>query len=173
MASGAMRWRAERRGIATLAGAVRPGPCRDSIGPVSSVGGRVFAVDPIAFELLIGLGPEQRALITGLPADNLVGLAAEVAALLPAGRPGAVGLAALAGRLVEVERLPFAVGPHAQVDRGDRRIAEVGRAEGLGVARAAALHEVLPQGVCVLAGLGRVQLVAALAAIGARRRRPP
>ena len=55
--------------------------------------------------------------------------------------------------LVEVEGLALAVGLHAQVDRRDRGVAEVGRAEGLGIARPDALDEVLPEGPGVFARL--------------------
>src|SRR5262249_15748118 len=74
--------------------------------------GGVLGVDPVPFELLIARGLEQGALVAGLPADDLVGLAAFVAALLPAGRPGAVGFRGRASLLVEVVRLALAVRLH-------------------------------------------------------------
>ncbi len=88
---------------------------------------------------------EQRAFVAGLPADDVVRLAAKLAALFPAGRPGPVGLGDGTGPLVEEEGLAFTVGLHAHVDRRDRGVAEVGRAAGLGVPRADALDEVIPE----------------------------
>src|SRR5262249_15183710 len=133
----------------------------------------ILAINPVALELLIARGSEQRALGTGLPARDLVGLAAKPASFLPASRPGAVGLTGLAGLLVEVVGLPLTVGLHAQIDRGDCGVSQLGRAEGLRIARANALEEVLPQGAGILAGLLGLELFSALAAIGARRSRTP
>ena len=55
----------------------------------SSRCGRILAVDPVAFELLVVGRLEQRALVAGLPADDLVRLAAKLAALFPASGPAA------------------------------------------------------------------------------------
>src|SRR5947209_12430010 len=93
----------------------------------------------VSLELLVALGLEQRAGVAGFPADHLVGLAAQPAALFPAGRPRAVGFDDLAVLLVEEEGLAFAVRLHAHVDRGDRGVAELGRAERLWVTGAHAL----------------------------------
>src|SRR5947209_9473671 len=41
----------------------------------------------VSLELLVALGLEQRAGVAGFPADHLVGLAAQPAALFPASRP--------------------------------------------------------------------------------------
>src|SRR5205085_2667819 len=115
----------------------------------SGLRGRVAAVDPVTLELLVVGGVEQRALVARAPADDVVGLAAELAPLLPTGRPRRVGLADLARRLVEEQGLALAVRLDAHVDRRDRGVAEVGRATGLGVARADALEEVRPEGAGV------------------------
>src|SRR5262249_12358596 len=108
----------------------------------------------------------------GLPADDLVGLAAVVAAALPLLGPEAVGRAGLADLLVEVVGLAVPVGVDAEVDGHDRRVARLDRAEGLGVPRADALDEVVPQGAGVgVVPLGRagVDVLAAFAPVLARR----
>ncbi len=96
-------------------------------------------------------GSSRRALVAGLPAHDVDGLGPLLAHLLPLLGPGGVGLGDLAGLLVEEEGLALAVGLDAHVDRGDRGVAEVGRAEGLLVARADAADEVVPQGAGVVA----------------------
>ena len=103
-------------------------------GSESGVFRRVLAVDEVALELLIARGFEQAAGFASLPADDLVGLAAEMAALFPAGGPGAIGVNDAAVILVEVESLALSIGLHAQVHRGDGGVAQVGRAEGFRVA---------------------------------------
>ena len=112
---------------------------------------RVLAVDPVAFELLVVDGRlDGRSLgRAGLPAHDLVGLAAELAPLLPTGGPGGVGVGDLAGPLVEEVGLAVAVGVDAEVDRRDRGVAGLGRAEGLRVPRLDALDEVVPEGAGV------------------------
>src|SRR5208283_5992504 len=84
--------------------------------------------------------------------------------------PGTFGLDNLAGILVKVEGLALAVRLDAHVDRHDRRITEVGRAEGVGVARAHALDVVLPQRPGVFAWLLGLEAVTTLALVGSRRR---
>ena len=97
-------------------------------------------------------GDESRAFErVGLPAHDLLGLASLVADLLPLLGPRFVGLGDLAGGLVEVVGLAVAVGIDAEVDRGDRGVAGLGRAEGLGVPRPEALDEVVPEGAGVVA----------------------
>ena len=83
-----------------------------------------------------------------------------------------IGVGDLAGFLVEVVGLAFTIGLDAQVDGRDRRVAQLGGAKGLGVARAAAFEEVLPESVGVLMRLLGLESIAAFASIGSRRGRP-
>src|SRR5262249_21612834 len=121
---------------------------------------RVFPVNPISLELLIFRQVEERAVFAGFPADDLVRLAALVAHLFPAPGPALIGVRDLACLFIEKVRLAFAVRLDAEVDRGNGRVSEVGGAEGLGVARAHALEEMLPESVGVFAGLWGCELLA-------------
>src|SRR5579871_6282631 len=105
----------------------------------------VLAVDPRAGQLLVLRRVQRAALVVALPADDLVGLAVLVAALLPALGPAGVGLLDLALFLVPKERLAGPVALHAHRHGRERCGAQVRRAEGLAVAAAAGFEEVLPQ----------------------------
>src|SRR5262249_28924565 len=97
----------------------------------SGVLGRIAAVDPGALELLVVGRLEQRALGGGRATGALARLAALLAPPLPLLGPRLVGLGDLAGLAVEEEGLTLAVRLHAEVHRDDRRVAGLGRAEGL------------------------------------------
>ena len=136
----------------------RRGPCRrpSRLRASGSRGGR--AGEPV---------------VAGVPAHDLVRLRPLLAHLLPPLGPRLVGLGDLARLLVEVEGLALAVRLDAHVDRRDRGVAGLGRAEGLGVPRADALDEVLPEGAGVVVGadggrdvLGRLGLLRVLGVPG-------
>src|SRR2546427_11872672 len=63
-----------------------------SVAPADRPVGRVLAVDPGALQLLVGVRLQGAAGVAGVPADDVVRLAALLAAGLPARRPTRVGL---------------------------------------------------------------------------------
>src|SRR5581483_12318243 len=82
--------------------------------------GRVLAVDPRAFQLLVVRRLQQAALVAGAPAHHVVRLAPLLAAGLPPPGPAGVGVDRLAVLLVPEQRPPLAVAEHAHVHGRER-----------------------------------------------------
>src|SRR5262245_35963780 len=108
---------------------VRAGPFAQYSG--SRLLGRVLAVDPRAFEFLIIGRDDDAAAVAALPADDLVRLAAPLAAGFPLVGPAVVGIGRLAVLLVPEEHLAEAVTQDAHVHRRERGGAEFRRRERL------------------------------------------
>src|ERR1700758_4767258 len=104
----------------------------------------ILAVDPGAFQVLVGRGSQGAAACAAVPADDLAGPAARVAATFPLGSPGRVrgDRSAILG--IPEEGLAGAVTLHAHRHRGERRRAQLRRADRLAVAGAHTLQEILP-----------------------------
>src|SRR6476620_436662 len=83
---------------------------------VSRLLGRVLAVDPRAFELLVIRRDDDAAAVAALPALDLVRLAALLTAGLPPLGPASLILRRFAGVLVAEEHLAEPVAQHAHVD---------------------------------------------------------
>src|SRR5262245_56363781 len=113
--------------------------------------GGVLAADPRAGQLHVVGRLQQAALVAALPADDVVRLAALLAALLPARRPAGVRLDGRALALVPEQRLALAVALDAQRHRRERRRAQLRRRERITLLAADAGEEVLPQRVGVVA----------------------
>src|SRR5262245_56791913 len=107
--------------------------------------GRILAVNPRTSQLLVIRRREQAAGVASVPADDLVGLAALLAALLPICRPGRVGLGGCAFVLVPEQGHAFAVALDAHRHSRERGGAQFRGAERVALALAYTLEEVLPQ----------------------------
>ncbi len=68
---------------------------------------RIFAVDPRPAEPLVGFGRQQATCFTAVPADDLVGFAALLAALFPCFGPTGVGLDRLGASLSQKSASPL------------------------------------------------------------------
>src|SRR5262249_61995235 len=88
-----------------------------ALGGAGHALGGVLAVDPRPFELLVPRRHQHAALVAALPAEDLAGLAALLAALLQVRRPRGVGLDLLALLGVPEQHLAAAVAQHAHVHR--------------------------------------------------------
>src|SRR5262245_42183379 len=107
------------------------GCVRLTVGSAANALGRVLAVDPRAFQLLVGRRLQRAALVAALPAGDVVGLAALLAARLPAPGPARVGVGGLALLPVPEQRPALAVAKHAHVHGRERRGPQLRRAERL------------------------------------------
>src|SRR5204863_5417611 len=109
--------------------------------------GRVLAVGPRPFQLLVRGRLDGAAGVASLPADDLVRLAALLAPRLQLAGPGGIRLDRLAVLPVPEQHLAEAVALHAHRHRRERSRPPLGRAPRLALAVAHALQVVLPQGV--------------------------
>src|SRR6266568_4064035 len=112
----------------------------------------ILAVNPGAAELLVIGRHNHTARVAALPADDLIGLAALLAALLQTSCPAGVGRDRLALLGIPEQGSAFTVTLDAHVHRGEGGGAQLGGAERFAVSISDALEEILPQGFRVVAG---------------------
>src|SRR6266487_4015041 len=90
---------------------------------------RILAISPGAAKLLVIGRHDNAARVTTLPADDLIGMAVLLAALLQTSRPAGVGVHRLALLGVPEQGSAFTVTHDAHVHRGEGRRAQLRRAE--------------------------------------------
>src|SRR5215212_5689470 len=103
------RWKWCSSGSEKAACGFAPGAKPQAAKTKNSAPGRVLPVDPRAFELLVRGRLQQAALVAGVPADDLVRLAALLAAGLPLAGPRTVRLLDDPLLLVPEQHLALAV----------------------------------------------------------------
>src|SRR6266851_6098729 len=113
--------------------------------------GGILTVDPGAAEFLVIGRYNDAAGVAGLPADDLVRMAALLAPLLQAGRPTSVGRHGFPLFRIPEQSSAFPITENAHIDGRERSRAQLGGAESFSLAIADALQEIFPQRLGVVA----------------------